>query len=195
MLTLWCGHSTSRVYIEKKWMGAPGWLGRRSVRLRLRSRSRGWWVRAPRRALCWQLGACSLLGILCLPLFLPLPCSCSVSLCLSITNKLFQKIKKKKKWMNVPTEDTNENIYGGFLHSSKHWKQPKCLPTTEQIVKSGRFIQQNTVGLWKRALLRHWNTAGHGYISNMMSSKRRQTPTYRLPDSISIKLIGQRESE
>ena len=64
------------------YFGAPGWLGRLSVRLRLRSWSRGPWVWAPRRALCWQLGAWSLFRILCLPLSLPLPCSCSVSLCL-----------------------------------------------------------------------------------------------------------------
>ena len=46
-----------------------------------RSRSRGPWVRAPRRALGWWLGAWSLFPILCLPLSLPLPCSCSVSFC------------------------------------------------------------------------------------------------------------------
>ena len=44
--------------------GAPGWLSRLSVRLRLRSWSRGWWVWAPHRALCWQLRAWSLLWIL-----------------------------------------------------------------------------------------------------------------------------------
>ena len=43
------------------------------------------WVRAPCRALCRQLGAWSLLWILCLPLTLPLPHSCSVSL--SVKNK------------------------------------------------------------------------------------------------------------
>ena len=32
--------------------GAPEWLSGLSVRLRLRSRSHGSWVRAPRRALC-----------------------------------------------------------------------------------------------------------------------------------------------
>ena len=46
-----------------------------------RSRSRGPWVRAPRWALGWWLRAWSLFPILCLPLSLPLPCSCSVSLC------------------------------------------------------------------------------------------------------------------
>ena len=61
--------------------GAPGWLSRLGVWLRLRSWSHSSWVRAPSRALCWQLRAWSLLQILCLPLSLPLPCSCSVSLC------------------------------------------------------------------------------------------------------------------
>ena len=63
-------------------LGAPVWLSRLNIKHRLRSRSHGRWVRAPRRGLCWQLGAWSLLQILCLPLSLPLPHSCSVSLCL-----------------------------------------------------------------------------------------------------------------
>ena len=47
----------------------------------LSSRSHGSWVRAPRRALCRQLGAWSLLRILCLPLSRPLPHT-TCSLCL-----------------------------------------------------------------------------------------------------------------
>ena len=46
-----------------------------------RSRSHCPWVRAPRRALGWWLRAWSLFPILCFPLSLPLPRSCSVSLC------------------------------------------------------------------------------------------------------------------
>ena len=46
-----------------------------------RSRSCGPWVRAPRQALGWWLRAWSLFPLLCLPLSLPLPRSCSVSLC------------------------------------------------------------------------------------------------------------------
>ena len=44
----------NRGQIRKKnqTLGAPGWLSRLSIRLRLRSQSRGMWVRAPRRALC-----------------------------------------------------------------------------------------------------------------------------------------------
>ena len=38
--------------------GLPGRLRQLSVWLRLRSWSRGSWVRAPHRALCWQPGAC-----------------------------------------------------------------------------------------------------------------------------------------
>ena len=68
--------------ISEMYPGAPGGLSRLSVRLRLRSRSHGLWVRAPRQALCRQLGAWNLLRILCLPLSLPLPHSCSVPLCL-----------------------------------------------------------------------------------------------------------------
>ena len=53
--------------------GAPGWLSGLSLRLRLRSRSHNPRVRAPHRALCCQLGAWSLLRILCLPLSLSAP--------------------------------------------------------------------------------------------------------------------------
>ena len=75
-------------WIKMMWyLGAPGWLSRLSGRLRLRSWSRGPWVRALHRALCWQLRAWSLLRILCLPLPLPFPGSCSVSL--SKINKTF----------------------------------------------------------------------------------------------------------
>ena len=68
--------------LKKEVVGPPGWLRRLSVRLRLRSRSHGPWVRAPHRALGWWPRAWSLLPILCLPLSLLLPRSCSVSLCL-----------------------------------------------------------------------------------------------------------------
>ena len=63
-------------------LGAPGWLSPLSAWLWLRSWSFSLWVRAPCRALCcWQLRARSLLQSLCFPLSLPLPHSCSVSLC------------------------------------------------------------------------------------------------------------------
>ena len=68
-----------------KW-GAPEWLTQLSVWLWLRSWSHSLWVWAPRRGLCWQLGAWSLLWILCLPLSLPLPHLCSVSL--TLRNKI-----------------------------------------------------------------------------------------------------------
>ena len=70
------------VIFQKAFLGAPGWLSRLSVRLQLRSWSRLTGVWAPRRALGWWPRAWSLLPILCLPLSLPLPRSCSVSLCL-----------------------------------------------------------------------------------------------------------------
>ena len=77
--------------IEKITKGVPGWLSRLSIQLWLRSWSHGPWVGAPRRALCWQLGAWSLLQILCFPLSLTLPClhmhSLSLSLSLSKINK------------------------------------------------------------------------------------------------------------
>ena len=75
--------ATGRYYLRiDTELGAPRWLSWLSVRLRLRSWSHSPWVRAPRRALCWQLRAWSLFQILCLPLSLTLPHSCSVSLCL-----------------------------------------------------------------------------------------------------------------
>ena len=73
-----------------RYWGAPGWLSWLSDRLRLRSWSRGLWVWALHRALCWQLRAQSLLWILCLPLSLSLPHSYFISLC-------FSKISKCKK--------------------------------------------------------------------------------------------------
>ena len=85
---------TSAGEIRKIFLGVPGWLSRLSFRLRLRSWSHGLWVRAPCRALCWQLKAWSLLQI---PLFrfpslsapppLVLSLSLSLSLCLSKINK------------------------------------------------------------------------------------------------------------
>ena len=71
--------------------GAPGWLSQLSVRLQLRSWSYGSWVRAPPRALCWQLRACSLLLTLCLH-----PLSSSSDHTLSFSQKQI-KIKKKKR--------------------------------------------------------------------------------------------------
>ena len=69
--------------ISPNGMGSrSGWLSRLSGWLQLRSWSHGPWVQALRRALCWQLRAWSLFQILCLPLSLTLPRSCSVSLCL-----------------------------------------------------------------------------------------------------------------
>ena len=65
---------------KKTNVGVPGWLMWLSVRLQLRSWSHGLWVHALHQALCWQLRAWSLLHILCLPLFLPLAHSHSVSL-------------------------------------------------------------------------------------------------------------------
>ena len=54
--------------------GVPEWLSRLGVWLWLRSWSHGPWVRAPRRALCWQLRDWNLFQILCLPLsFWPSP--------------------------------------------------------------------------------------------------------------------------
>ena len=79
--------------------GAPGWLSRLSVWLRLRSWSHGSWVQAPHRALCWQLRAGSLLRILCLPLSLPLPAH---ALFLSLKKK--QTFKILKKWRKPFTE-------------------------------------------------------------------------------------------
>ena len=80
--------------------GAPGWLSRLSVRLRLRSWSYGSLVRALHRALCWQPGACFGFCVslsLSLSLSLPFLHSCSVSLCLKnkqTLKKIFFKVTK-----------------------------------------------------------------------------------------------------
>ena len=71
-------------WIKKMWCWGA-WVAQ-SVKLptSARSRSRGPWVRAPRQALGWWLGAWSLFPILCLPLSLPLP---PFMLCLSLSQK------------------------------------------------------------------------------------------------------------
>ena len=91
---------TDRSFIVQRWKGAPGWLSRLSVRLQLRSWSHSLWVRAPRRALCWQLRAWSLE-----------PASDSVSpslsappllaFCLSQSLSLKNKIKHLKNIFNI----------------------------------------------------------------------------------------------
>ena len=58
-------------HIKDAWAGAPGWLGRLSVRLLVFAVPEF----EPR------VGFCTVLGTLCLPLSLPLPCS--LPLCLS----------------------------------------------------------------------------------------------------------------
>ena len=96
------GSITSSVQSEdcskrKEHPGAPGWLSRLSIQLWLRSWSPSLWVRAPHRALCWQLRAWSLLQILCLLLSLPLPRSFSLSLSKINIQKNFKKLRKKQK--------------------------------------------------------------------------------------------------
>ena len=67
--------------VFKTILGEPGWLSQLSVWLWLRSWSHGSWVQAPRRALCWQLRAWSLLRML----RLPLSASPLLALCLSLS--------------------------------------------------------------------------------------------------------------
>ena len=66
--------------------GMPRCLSQWSIWLRVRSWSNGSWVQASHWALCWWLGAWSLLGILCLPLC-PFPAHALLSLSLSLKNK------------------------------------------------------------------------------------------------------------
>ena len=63
-------------------LGAPEWLRRLSIRLSLRSWSRGSWVRNPRWALGWQPKDWSLLQTLCLPLSAPTLLALCLSHCL-----------------------------------------------------------------------------------------------------------------
>ena len=99
--------------LKDKRGGTPGWLSQLSIRLRLRSWSHSLWVRAPCQAVCWQLGAWSLLRILCLPLSLPLPHSCSLFLSLSLSQNIKIKnnfFKIKRKWCDLYTSDF-ENLH------------------------------------------------------------------------------------
>ena len=85
MFYIYSMHKT--LHIEVYSWRAPGWLSGLSIRLRLRSWSHSSWVRAPRRALCWQLGPWSLLQILCFPVSLPLPHLGSLPLSLKCLKK------------------------------------------------------------------------------------------------------------
>ena len=80
----WGVHMCAYINTHIKGQGAPGWLSLWEVLLWLRSWSHGSWVRVPQRALCWQLGAWSLLQILCLPFSCPSP---THALFLSFKNK------------------------------------------------------------------------------------------------------------
>ena len=75
-----------------KWLNywVPGWLSWLSVQLRLRSWCHSSWVWDSHQALCWQLGAWSLLPILCLLPSLPLLCSLCLSVSLSLSLSLSQ---------------------------------------------------------------------------------------------------------
>ena len=79
--------SLSQIYINiKKNKGAPGWLSRLSIWIRLRSWSHSSWVQALRGAQWWQLRAWSLLQILCLSAA-RCPTPPRLCLCLSLKNK------------------------------------------------------------------------------------------------------------
>ena len=67
-------------HIKNDNIGTPGWLSWLSVWRQLRLCSRSSWVQAPRRALCWQLGAWSLLQTLSLSLSLSAPPQLMLSL-------------------------------------------------------------------------------------------------------------------
>ena len=92
-----CGlpHQTGKINLDSrtsksKGLGVPGWLSWLNVWLGFRSWSRGSWVWALHRALCWHLRAWSLLWILCLSFLSSLPL-------LSVSQTL-KKIKKQKVW-------------------------------------------------------------------------------------------------
>ena len=89
------------VFIRTQNSGVPGWLSQLSVQLWLRSWSHSSWVQAPRQALCWQLRAWILLQILCFPLSLPLPCSCSVYPSLKNKHKKQNKTKNRIHCVSV----------------------------------------------------------------------------------------------
>ena len=126
-------------------MGAPGWLSRLIVRLQLRSRSRGPWVRAPHPALGRWLRAWSLLPILCLPLSLPLPVH-ALSLPVS-KNLLFNKnllCKSVEQYLSVS--------YFTLPLLKVLWKQDPTLPsllsntlcriTSIKVISTGTWVAQ-----------------------------------------------------
>ena len=112
---------------DRRWNhpGAPGWLSPLGIQLQLRSWSRGLWVQALHRALCWQLSAWSLLRILCLPLSLPLlthaVCVC-VSLSLSEINIKKIKIKIKINKMKQSTLSILKDLRVKIIQGGMTWE-------------------------------------------------------------------------
>ena len=114
------------VKLKNSFSGAPGWLSRSGVWLRLRSWSCRSWVRALCRAVCGRLRAWSLLHILCLPPSLPLPCSCSI--CLSLSK------------INIKNRDICTPMFIAALSTiAKLWKETKW-PSTDEWIKKLWFI-------------------------------------------------------
>ena len=96
-----------------------------------RTRSRGPWVPAPRRALGWWLRAWSLFPILCLPLSLPLPRSCSVSLCpknkINVENKNSKGLPKgdPQQWVNRRQSISSLDSVGKlYIYMQKNESEP-----------------------------------------------------------------------
>ena len=100
----WFVHTKQNSDNIKTWTNRGAWVAQSVKRpTSARSQSRGPGVQAPRQALGWWLRAWSLFPILCLSLSLPLPRSCSVSLCPK--NKKLKK-KKNKKTKKTTTKKT-----------------------------------------------------------------------------------------
>ena len=91
-------------YYKTDSLGAPGWLSRLSIQLRLRSPSHGSWVPAPRRALCWQLRVWNLLRF-CV----------SLSLCSSPPLMLYLSVSQK--WINV--KKLIRTFYWGIAYTQR----------------------------------------------------------------------------
>ena len=120
-------------------IGAPGWLSWLSFPLRLRSWSRGSWVRVPCQALCWQLRAWSLFQILSLPL--PMLCSLSVS----------QKMKVKKIFFlslncfsNLPLTNLTWRVCYLLYHNREN--KNTCLYFHKEILKGKKKDIQSAEG-------------------------------------------------
>ena len=127
--------------------GAPGWLSRLNVRLRLRSWSHCPWVRAPCRALCCgRLRAWSCFGF-CVSLSLcPSPAH-ALSLCISKINKNSKKILKLTIFCYPIGDFASQKLLTLFFICQFHLSPLNIFSENKKIKSSNHFECRKCINL------------------------------------------------